>query len=153
MLDTNILLDFMLSREPHNTDAQKLMLLGYVKEAELWVSGAQINDLFYVLTDGGKPALNDSAKQSLKKLRQCVHIYKVGEPEVDATLNSNWTDLEDACLYHSALNLKADFIVTRNQKDFSLSSIKVLNAEELFAHLKENKKLTYQVLSLIEKGV
>jgi len=151
MLDTNILLDFMLSRVPYCADAQKLMLLGYVKEAELWVSGAQINDLFYVLTDGGKPALNDKAKESLKRLRQCVRIYKVGEPEVDATLNSNWSDLEDACLYYSALNLKTDFIITRNQQDFTLSSIKTLNAEELFTHLRENDRLSYQVVDFIDE--
>jgi len=150
MIDTNITIDFMLAREPYYADARKLMLLGFLKEAELWVSGAQMNDLFYIMTEGGKPTLNDVAKQSLKKLRQCIRIYRVGEQEIDAALDSTWSDLEDACLYHSALNLKVDFIITRNQQDFALSSIKVFDATEFFAHLKEHESLTYQEISFIE---
>ena len=148
MLDTNVTIDFMLSREPFFQDAKKLMLLGYLQEAELWISGAQVNDLFYMLTRGGKPAYNDEAKQHIKKLRQCVHIYRVGEQEVDATLNSTWQDLEDACLYYSALSLKADFIITRNQQDFSLSSIKAFDAAEFLTYLEEQENLTYQEIDL-----
>ena len=148
MLDTNIAIDFMLSRKPHNADARKLMLLGYLHEVELWMSAAQINDLFYLLTEGGKPALNDDAKQRLKKLRQCVRIYRVGEPEIDATLDSTWLDLEDACLYYSAQSLKADYLITRNQKDFALSSIKTLSAAEFFEYLEEVEGITYQEINL-----
>ena len=151
MLDTNITIDFMLSRKPHDVDVRKLMLLGYLQEVELWVSGAQINDLFYVLTGGGKPALNDDAKQRLKKLRQCVHIYRVGEQEVDATLSCTWSDLEDACLYYSALNLKVDYIITRNQQDFILSSIRTFDATEFFAYLEEYEGVTYQEINLTDE--
>jgi len=153
MLDTNVTLDFMLARKPHYPDVRKLMLLGYLQEAELWVSGAQFNDLFYLLTKGGKASQNESAKQHLRKLRKCIRVYRVGESEIDATLNSTWDDLEDACLYFSALNLKADFIITRNQKDFALSSIKTLNATEFFDYLRDTKSLTYEEISIIDDEI
>jgi len=148
MIDTNVALDFMLAREPYYADARKLMLLGYLKELELWVSGAQINDLFYLLTKGGKKVYNEAARLSLQKLRACMGVYRVGEQEIDAALNSTWTDLEDACLYQAALNVKADFIITRNQQDFSLSSIKALDATEFFKYLEEHKGLTYAAVEL-----
>ncbi|MCL1797113.1 MAG: PIN domain-containing protein [Eggerthellaceae bacterium] len=145
MLDTNVALDFMLARHPHFTSARNLMMLGYVQEIELWMSGAQINDLLYVLTKGGKPTHNDAAKQALKKLRRCVQVYRVGEQEIDAALESTWEDLEDACLYQAALNLKADFIITRNSQDFSRSSIRALSADAFFEHLAESEGLAYEI--------
>ncbi|MCL1891511.1 MAG: PIN domain-containing protein [Coriobacteriia bacterium] len=151
VLDTNVALDFMLARQEHFANARKLMLLGYVKELELWVSGAQMNDLLYLLTKGGKPRYNEDAKQALKKLRKCVRVFKSGEQEIDAALESTWTDLEDACLYQAALSLKADFIITRNQQDFSLSSIRALNADEFFEYLAEHKNLSYEAFDFLEK--
>jgi predicted nucleic acid-binding protein len=146
-LDTNIALDFMLAREPYNGAARKLMLCGFLQELELWISGAQLNDLIYILTKGGKPAYNEACKQSLQKLRQCVKVYPVGEQEIDATLNSNWPDLEDACLYQAALGAKADFIITRNPTDFVFSTIKTLTAEQVFDYIKEHQGITYDELS------
>ena len=48
-------------------------------------------------------------------------------------LSSNWKDYEDATQNQTALLSNADCIVTRNKKDFSLSSLPVYTANELFA--------------------
>jgi len=40
--------------------------------------------------------------------------------------------------------LEADAIVTRNQKDFEKSLIKVFDCDELFAYLAEEKGLVYE---------
>ena len=149
MLDTNVVLDFMLSREPYYHDVKKLMLLGYVKEAELWVSAAQINDLFYMLTKGGKPVLNNAAKESLRKLRECVHICRVGEKEVDAVLNSTWEDLEDACLHQVAIGLGVDYILSRDVDGFAHSAIKALNPTQFFAYLETEHCLTYHEIGFL----
>ena len=42
-------------------------------------------------------------------------------------------------MYQYALKLEADAIVTRNQKDFEKSLIKVFDCDELFAYLAEEK--------------
>ena len=39
------------------------------------------------------------------------------------------------CVYQYALKLEVDAIVTRNQKDFEKSLIKVFDRDELFAYL------------------
>lgn len=73
-----------------------------------------------------------------------MRICGVNEVEFDTALDSSWVDLEDACVYQCALKLKADAIITRNQKDFEKSSIKVFDCDELFAYLAEEKGLTYE---------
>ena len=137
----------MLTREPYYRAARKLMLCGFLQELELWISGAQVNDMFYILTKGGKTSYNEASKQALQKLKQCVNVYPLGEQEIDATLNSNWPDLEDACLYQAALGAKADFIITRNPTDFVFSTIKTLTAEQVFDYIREHQGITYDELS------
>ncbi|MFQ8763682.1 MAG: type II toxin-antitoxin system VapC family toxin [Eggerthella lenta] len=89
---------------------------------------------------GGKPSLAVQLKRDLKELRRGVRICGVNEVEFDTALDSSWVDLEDACVYQCALKLKADAIITRNQKDFEKSSIKVFDCDELFAYLAEEKR-------------
>lgn len=144
VVDSNIVLDCLKERVPFEVVASKLLLFGYVNEAELWVSGAQVNDLTYMLTNGGKTSHAEFAKDGLRYLRKCVHIYRIGEDELDAVLNSTWEDLEDAYLYQVAVSLKADFIVTRDKKGFALSSIRVVDAAEFFDYMKEEKNLVYE---------
>lgn len=56
LLDTNILLDCMMDRQPFAADARKLLILGALGEVDLWMSPSQFTDAFYLLTEGGKPA-------------------------------------------------------------------------------------------------
>lgn len=149
LLDTNIIVDYVQRRGEHYHDARKLMLLGHLKEVDLWMSAAQFNDLFYVLTSGGSKSLMQPVKENLQKLREFVRIYPIGEVELDAALASSWSDVEDCCLYQVALSLRADFILTRNQKDFELSTISAVSATEYFAHLKDHKGLTYEEIDLL----
>ena len=144
MLDSNIVIDYIKLREPFYASARKLVMLGFLAEHELWFSSAQANDVFYTLTGGGRPSQAAQLKQDLKKMRQGMRICGVNEVQFDAALDSSWVDLEDACVYQCALRLKADAIITRNQKDFEKSTIKVFDCDELFAYLAEEKGFTYE---------
>lgn len=143
LADSNIVLDYLQQRDPFSADARKLMLLGYVSEVELWISSTQMGDITYIFTAGGKPSYAANAKDALKKLRECINVYGMGEAEVDAALDSKWLDIEDAYLHQAALSIKAHAIVTRNKKDFELSALPVMDASEFFAHLEE-EGITYE---------
>ena len=74
--------------------------------------------------------------------------FALSETDVDAALDSPWSGFEDACVYQCALKVKADAIVTRNQKDFEKSSIKVFDCTGLFAYLEEEKGLVYDFVPM-----
>ncbi len=122
------------------------MTLGFLREFELWMSSSQFADAYYLLSDGGKPSLADDVKGKLKGVREAVRACSLNEADIDAALDSTWDDFEDACVYQCARKLKADAIVTRNQKDFGKSSINVFDCDQLFAYLEEERKLTYDFL-------
>ena len=65
LLDTNILVDFALRREPHFEQARKVMILGYLREIELWMGSSQMSDLIYVITEGGKPRFNPASAKRI----------------------------------------------------------------------------------------
>jgi len=143
LVDTNILIDFFAHRDPHYQLARKLLLLGALGEFEIWMSASQMTDVFYLLTSGPNKLDPEEAKQSLRRLRQVVHVCALGEEEVDAALDSTWKDFEDACILQAALKTRSKAIITRNQKDFDKSPIRVFDCGQLFAYLESEKGLAY----------
>ena len=143
-VDTNIVLDYLDERPGYVGPARKLMILGFLHEFDLWMSASQTTDLFYLLTNGGRASEATEVKRTMQRARQFIRVCSLNEADVDAALDSTWNDFEDACGYQCALKLKADAIITRNRKDFEKSSIRVLDCEELFDYLAEEKGLVYE---------
>lgn len=146
LLDTNILVDFALRREPYFGQARKVMILGYLREIELWMGSSQISDLIYVMTEGGKPQFNQQVQNALAKMLQFLRVYATDEEDCRALTDSNWEDLEDALVHCSALGVKADLILTRDQDGFARSAVRACGYEELFDHLKEALGFDYELL-------
>lgn len=54
----------------------------------------------------------------------------------DQSYDNDWKDFEDGVQYFSAKRSGADYLVTRNTKDFKENSLKVLNIDEACELLK-----------------
>ena len=147
LVDTNIIVDCLKERQPFYEDACKLVMLGVMKDATLWISNTQVTDAFYLLTDGGRRSRAEEVKRQLLWLLQVVKICTPDGEDLLAALNSTWSDFEDACVYQAALKVKADAIITRNQADFEKSSIRVFSCGELFERLAEEQGVTYDWVS------
>ena len=132
LVDTNIVIDCLRKRSPHDKPARLLLALGKLGEFELWLSPTQIGDAYYLLTDGGKKSLSRHVNNELRKLREATRIVQYGEREIDDAIALEWPDLEDALVYEAACAVKADAVITRNQKDFERSSIPVFDCDEFF---------------------
>ena len=52
---------------------------------------------------------------------------------IDLSLNSDFRDFEDAIQYFTAIENKLEIIITRNLKDFKLSKIPVMTANDYLA--------------------
>ena len=75
VVDTNVLIDYLVERKPFNAKAELLMALGYINEFELWIGTSQVSDIVYVITDGGKPSLSEYAQDTMTALKKMLHIY------------------------------------------------------------------------------
>lgn len=148
LLDANVIIDFLNERDPYYEKTRLLMIAGRLGEFDLWASSSQFTDLIYVLSDGGKRSVIPHVLERLRGLRTFVNVYPVSDREIDQMLSTSWDDPEDALLADIALRMKADCLITRNQKDFGGSLVKIFDCDEFFAWLESTHGLVFQELPL-----
>lgn len=132
-IDTNILVDLVLSRDEFLPDAQRLFALGYAGDAQLLVSALSFVNTVYIGKKYKFPIEDVYAK--LRLVADFVEVVDLRGQSVIDMLDSSWKDYEDATQYRSAVDEHADCIVTRNKKDFKHSTIEVLTPAEFFDKL------------------
>lgn len=126
-IDTDILLDIFMERRPFYQPASQLLSLVDLKKIKGFTTPLVFANLFYILR---KYKSKNTAIKTLNTLGKILDIAPLGKKSVEMALNSNFNDFENALQYYSAIQTKANYIVTRNKKDFKSSEIPVLSAEE-----------------------
>jgi predicted nucleic acid-binding protein len=133
-VDTNVLLDFLLRREPHFGPAARLFDKMESGAVEAFVSAISFNNIFYLAR---KPLGGDGARELLRDLRRVCRTVALDEDILDAAIELTISDYEDAIQAVSAGRIQSPFIVTRNARDFEGSGINAYAAEEFLALLDE----------------
>ena len=129
------MMDLLCMRDPFFIPIAKIASLADKNEVELATSALSFATTSYFLT---KNESIDSCKNKLRKFKSISKIGSLNEQIIEKSLNSNFTDFEDALQYYSALNADCQIIITRNGKDFKFSEIPVMTAEEYILSI--NKK-------------
>ena len=129
-VDTNILVDLVLSRQEFLPDAQRVFAIGYAGEAQLVVSALSFVNTVYLGRKYKFPM--DDVLSKLRMIADFVDVADLSGQNVVDMLNSGWRDYEDATQHRSAIDEQADCIVTRNKKDFKASTLPVLTPLEFF---------------------
>lgn len=120
LLDTNVILDVWLAREPFWKDSAALLGKAEKKEVEGWICPTTITTLHYL----GKKVLGEQKTRTL--LDQLITICKVGKMSrqtIKVALKSEISDFEDAVIEAVSIGSEVEFIATRNIGDFKKSRI------------------------------
>lgn len=134
VLDTNIVLDHIDRREPFYELSRRTCLLGIVGEADTYISVNMLTDIYYLLRkDYGSQAAQDMIEKNLSFLQ----LIGISTEDAQKALAARWDDFEDCLVARCAEKIKADYIVTRNVRDFRSSSVEAVTPEELFTRLKK----------------
>ena len=134
LVDTNVILDIILSRKPWYTDAALIFSLTKQKLIKSFVSATTVTDIFYI---SKKDLGNNNARESLKKLFQYFIPATVTDKDIYKALNLDWDDFEDSVQYIIGESFSVDYIVTRNTHDFTASDIKVVTPEQFLQIINE----------------
>ncbi len=121
LVDTNVILDVWLAREPFWRDSAKLIGKMERKDITGVICPTTITTLHYL----GKKILGEEKARRL--IRSLLEIAKVGNVSKKAfrnALESKISDFEDAVIESVAIAEKVDFIASRNLKDFKKSQVK-----------------------------
>lgn len=131
-IDTNVLLDLLLERQPWVLQASILFSMADRKEIELLCCSLSFATATYLMQ-----RLKYERKEIITKLsiaKSLCTVTTVDANVIDRTLQSDFVDLEDAMQYYSALASNAEVIITRNEKDFAAANILVQNPIEFIGN-------------------
>jgi len=120
-LDTDVILDFVLRREPHFRHAARLFQAGMEGKANLMASAGSLKDVFYFARKGGEDPRGSErrGRETVRLLLQVVDVCALDRSMWEEALASPVKDTEDALQVACAGRHQAEFLVTRNGRDFA----------------------------------
>ena len=127
LLDTNILLDIALKRQPFVMQAAQVLTTAQHRKFPLYMTATTITDLFYIIR---KAKGKDVALAFIEDLLQYVDVAAVDKSVIMRALKLGLTDFEDAVQVGAAEQVGIDIIITRNESDFENAAIRALHPEE-----------------------
>jgi predicted nucleic acid-binding protein len=134
VIDINILLDFLFKREGHEKAAEVFTICAQGKSLG-FVCAHEITTLFYFLDKSIKDKVK--VKKSIVGIMNRFKVIETNEETLKAALSSEIIDFEDAVIEVSSKGKNADYIVTRNIRDFKKSLVRAVTPEELLVLVKE----------------
>lgn len=130
-IDTNVLVDLLLERDPWADDAAVIFSMADRKEIELLCCSLSFSTAIYLMQ-----RMKYSRKEIVTKLaivKSLCTVTTVDGFVLDRVLQSDFPDLEDAMQHYSALAAGAEVIVTRNVKDYAAAGLPVMTPGEFLA--------------------
>lgn len=122
LVDTNIVLDIILERQPFYKESAKLLQVAAKSNTEMFITATTITDLYYIVR---KAKGRETAMRFVVDLLKVADIAAVDKNVVVQALKLDLPDFEDAIQASSAKQQGIDIIVTRNELDFANSGLEV----------------------------
>ena len=130
LIDTNVVLDLLLRRRPFALAAAKVFKLVNSFGVEAYLSAHAITTIDYVLR---KVMPQEQRRTTLTRLLSRLDVAPIDRAVFQEALVSNLKDFEDAVTHAAAVAISAEFIVTRNTRDFVNGTIPALDPELFLA--------------------
>ena len=128
LIDTNILIDYITMREPFYQNAHDIVKLCADKKIAGVVAVHSIPNVYYILR---KKMDSATRRSTIKALLNVLEIAGTNKTAVLCALdNEKFNDFEDCLQDESAFAAGADYIITRNIKDFTDSKVKAITPED-----------------------
>ena len=128
LIDTNIILDVLCKRPAFYEDSAKIFKLCEVKKISGVISALSILNIMYILR---KELDADKTREILDSLMLIFSVVDLKADDLKKAADMRFKDYEDAIQSACATRIKANYIVTRNIKDFSESKVTAIKPAEL----------------------
>ena len=136
LLDTNVVLDHLLAREPHVGAAEQVMSLVDAGRLEGLVCSTTVTTIHYLASKAVGPT---AAAEHVRTLLMMFDVACVDHDVLRNALDSGFADFEDAVLHEAGRKSGAAAIVTRDVKGFAASELPVFSPVELLAALRAER--------------
>lgn len=127
LLDTNILLDYLLSREGYANSSKLILKFANAGIIDLVVTDLTIANIAYITR---KQITLEEFYNAMNTLSRFYTVIPIGPNVIQKALVEQWQDFEDSLQNFAAEQASAEYIITRNVKDYSSSTLKVISPDE-----------------------
>lgn len=139
LIDTCIVVDILQKREPFCHAAMEILLSVSNRKCIGILTAKAITDIYNIL----RRSIHNE-EEVRKLLRILFTLFEVKDTfsaDCELALDSSMKDYEDAVMVQTALRIGADCIVTRNLKDYKLSSFPVYSPEQFISEFAKEENL------------
>lgn len=132
LIDTNIVLDVLLNRPEFVADSAMIWKLCETEQAKGYISTLSYANMMYIMR---KQLTPDQIEDVFRKLNLIFEFADFSPTVLERAVNMKWKDFEDAVQSATAEFVHADYIITRNIKDFTKSKVMAFTPSELLARI------------------
>lgn len=135
LIDANIILDVLMNRQDFVKDSSMIWKLCETEKTKGYVSALTFANLVYIM----RTQLNPKAVEDIfRKLSLIFTFTDLSVSDLTRAAELNWNDFEDAVQSVTAERIHADYIITKNVRDFSKSKVMAFTPSELLARIWKN---------------
>lgn len=132
LIDTNVILDVLCNRKEFVDDSAKVFKLCEVKKLTGYISALSIPNIVYIMR---KELDEEKIREVIEQLSLVFDIVDLKGDDLKKAANLNFNDYEDAVQSQQAMRIKADYIITRNIKDYKNSKVMAIKPTELLERI------------------
>ena len=132
LIDANVILDVLLGRPEFVKESSLVWKLCETEQAKGYVSALTFANLVYIMRKQLDP---EKIEDVLQKLGLIFEFADFSASDLSKAAALHWADFEDAVQSVTAERVHADFIVTRNVRDFTKSKVVAFTPAELLARI------------------
>lgn len=132
LIDTNVILDVLCNRQEFLEASAKVFKLCEVKKLTGYISALSVPNIVYIMRKELEP---EKTKEILDKLMLIFNVADLKADDLKKASDMNFKDFEDALQSACASRIHANYIVTRNIKDFTSSKVTAIKPSELLERL------------------
>lgn len=128
LFDTNVILDALLQRHPHDVPATQLLAAVECGQVKGFLAATTVTTIHYL---AARASDRHHAQQHITRLLMLFSVAPITHLVLADALLLPFTDFEDAVLHEAARQVGVDGIVTRNGADFKAATLPIYTPEEL----------------------
>jgi predicted nucleic acid-binding protein len=132
MIDLNVILDVLQKKDPVYETSAAILAAAEIGHIQGYIAAHRVTTLFYLIQKGKS---SSEARSTITNLLQFLKISSVDQASIEQALNLDYRDFEDAVQMMSAVQSKADYLITRNIKDYQPALLPVLQPVDFLGTL------------------
>lgn len=132
LIDANIVLDVLQNRENFVKESAMIWKLCETEQAKGYISTLSFANIMYILR---KELTSDKIEEVYHKLCLLFEFADFSSSILSKAVEMNWKDFEDAVQSATAEQIHADYIITRNVRDFTRSKVVAFTPTELLMRI------------------